>query len=567
VGGENADTDLYTVVVTTQLAGINGFRIDALTHEKLPGQGPGRQNPQRPNFVLNELTVTAQPAGTNAEPTPVKLVGASADYEPQRYEAELAVDGDPNTGWAIHAEFRKPHHLTLRTAEPIGFGQGTILTFTLDQQHGGGRNLGRFRISAMTGDAGPAGLPEKVLAILSKPEKKRDKQERQRLKDFFLQQDPAAAALKEKRAAVEKQLKQIRPPTSLVMVEMDKPRPTHVFKRGSFLDKGDPVEPGTPAILHPWQDEAPANRLGLARWLVDRNNPLAARVAVNRWWAAIFGQGIVTTPEDFGSQGDRPTHPKLLDWLAVDFMDSGWSMKHVHRQMVTSSTYRQSSRITPPLAEGDPDNKLLARAPRFRLPAETIRDVALMISGKLTSEVGGPPVYPPQPPNIWRHVGRNAPVYKTSTDEDRFRRGLYVIWRRSAPYPSFTNFDAPDRAACTVQRPRTNTPLQALTLLNDQAYVELAQALAARIVADRPEASVAERIEYAFRLCASRRPSADEINQLAEVYRRELAQFEKDPASARPLAGEADAESAPRMAAWFVVANILMNLDETITKG
>jgi len=226
-----------------------------------------------------------------------------------------------------------------------------------------------------------------------------------------------------------------------------------------------------------------------------------------------------------------------------------------------------SSRIAPPLAEGAPDNKLLARAPRFRLPAETIRDVALKISGKLTSEVGGPPVYPPQPPNIWRHVGRNAPVYKTSTDEDRFRRGLYVIWRRSAPYPSFTNFDAPDRAACTVQRPRTNTPLQALTLLNDQAYVELAQALAARIVADRPEASVAERIEYAFRLCASRRPSADEINQLAEVYRRELAQFEKDPASARPLAGEADAESAPRMAAWFVVANILMNLDETITKG
>jgi len=278
----------------------------------------------------------------------------------------------------------------------------------------------------------------------------------------------------------------------------------------------------------------------------------------------------VATLEDFGTQGEPPTHPGLLDWLAVELVESGWSMKHVHKQIVMSATYRQSSRVTPELFERDPDNKLLARGPRFRISAEAIRDNGLAISGLLSTKMGGPPIFPPQPAGLWRHVGRNAPVYRVAEGPDRFRRGIYVIWRRSAPYASFVNFDATDRAATCVRRPRTNTPLQALTLLNDPAFIEMACALARRILTDRQDLSIEERARYGFRLAVSREPTADELSHLVQVYREEHARATANLDAAHQLF--ADAQPAPdidpaELAAWFYVANILLNLDETITKG
>jgi hypothetical protein len=291
---------------------------------------------------------------------------------------------------------------------------------------------------------------------------------------------------------------------------------------------------------------------------------------MNRLWQECFGRGLVATPDDFGMRGELPTHPELLDWLATECVRRGWSQKAIHRLIVTSSTYRQSSRVSAELLARDPTNKLYARGPRFRLDAETIRDNALAVSGLLCRKMGGPPVYPPQPPGIWRVTGLVDNTYRTSQGADRYRRGVYAIWRRSAPYPSFVNFDAPDRASCVVQRPRTNTPLQALTLMNDPVYVETATALARRIISDCPDMTVRERVVYAFRLCLARHPKRAEADRLKKLYRSELQRFEADPVAARAVVhreGEPEDVEPAELAAWFYVANVLLNLDETITKG
>lgn len=415
-------------------------------------------------------------------------------------------------------------------------------------------------------------VPDNIRKILNTETDKRTAKQTKALNAYQREQDPDFADLTKQLNQVRQQLNALEPDTSLVMVEMDKPRMNNIFKRGNFLDKGAQVKPQTPESLHPLQAEDTPNRLAFAKWLVAPENPLVARVTVNRWWSQFFGQGIVATQEDFGSQGDPPTHPALLDWLAVEFMEHNWSMKHVHKLIVMSATYQQSSKITPELLEADPYNKLLTRGPRLRLSAETIRDNALAISGLLSTKMGGPPIYPPQPQGLWRHVGRNAPKYNTSTEEDRFRRGVYVIWRRSAPYPSFTNFDAPDRGACTINRSRTNTPLQALTLLNDPAYIEIATGLARRLATHGMNDGMTdrERIAYAFRLCVARQPLDVEVDHLTKVFEQELKHFQDHPQSAQKLISAKDRPEgvgASRMAAWLYVANILLNLDETITKG
>jgi hypothetical protein len=380
--------------------------------------------------------------------------------------------------------------------------------------------------------------------------------------------------VEEEIAGLETRLGELSPPTTLVMVEMETPRPTHVLIRGDFLRPGPKVEPSTPDHLHPMPEGSPANRLGLAHWLVDSRNPLTARVTVNRWWSELFGQGLVRTPEDFGLQGERPTHPELLDWLAVDVMRRGWSRKSLLRLLVTSATYRQSARVTVELADRDPGNELLARGPRHRLAAEEIRDHLLAVAGLLSRRLGGPPVFPPQPQGIWRHTGRNAPEYTVSENEDRFRRGLYVVWRRAAPYPSFILFDAPERTSCVVRRRPTNTPLQALVLMNDQAYVECAMGFAWRLDHEMPSSTTtAERIEYGWRLCTGRRPQQQEMELLEQVYQRELKRYRGDPAAARALWDgftqrnvSLPAGDLSSWAAWFHVASVLLNLDETITK-
>jgi hypothetical protein len=388
--------------------------------------------------------------------------------------------------------------------------------------------------------------------------------------------DRAAAAerdrLRQERAALEKQER-----TTMVMQEMPKPRDTFVLVRGQYDRHGDKVSAALPAFLPPLPAGAPANRLGLARWLVDPEQPLTARVTVNRYWQLLFGTGLVKTAEDFGSQGEFPSHPELLDYLATELVRTGWDVKYTLRLLVTSAAYRQSSKVTPELAARDPDNRLLARMARVRLPAELIRDQALAVSGLLNGEVGGASVFPYQPKGIWeelmaREDGANftAQVYVQSHGKDLYRRGMYTFWKRTAPPPSLTALDAPDREVCTVRRPRTNTPLQALVLLNDPTYVEAARKLAERLLAeaDAPD----ERVALAFRLATARRPTAAETAVLRKVYETQLAVYREDARAARKLLSVGESPRNERLdpaelAAWTMVASAVLNLDETVTRG
>ncbi len=362
-----------------------------------------------------------------------------------------------------------------------------------------------------------------------------------------------------------------KPAMTSVVIEHPTGTPTANLRvRGTFTQKGELLSAGTPRILHPMRRGWPVNRLGLAYWLVDAANPVTARVVVNRYWGEIFGRALAETAEDLGTQGTRPSHPELLDWLATEFVRGGWSMKRIQRAIVTSATYRQASRVTPALLEKDPDNVLLARGARFRLPAETVRDVALAASGLLDPRIGGPSVFPPLPddhgfvPN-----NKGQATWRTSGGEDARRRGLYTFWRRTAPYPAFANFDAPSREVATVRRARTNTPLQALSALNDPAFVDAARGLARRVAREAP-AEPAARAAHAFRLCVARVPAPEEVELLVAEYRRERDHFAADPAAARQVVGDergAVADAAlTDLAAWTVVSSVVLNLDETLTK-
>lgn len=391
------------------------------------------------------------------------------------------------------------------------------------------------------------------------------------------------AALKKERDELEKQV-----PTSMVMEEMSKSRETFVHIRGQYDKLGEKVTAAVPAFLPPLPPGAPANRLGLAQWLVHPTHPLTARVIVNRYWQMFFGTGLVKTVEDFGSQGERPSHPELLDWLAAEFQTprpsplattvQAWNVQALVKLLVTSATYRQSSAVTPALRAKDPENRLLARGPRFRLPAEFIRDQALAISGLLNTDIGGHSVSPYQPPGIWEELasradGKNwtAQEYVQSHGRDLYRRTMYTFWKRTAPPPTLVTFDAPDRETCVVRRARTNTPLQALVLLNDPTYVEAARKLAERMLTEGGQ-TVAERIVFAFRLATARRPTDAECAALVRVLDRELTTYRQDTAAAAKLlnVGEAprlDSLDAAELAAWTMVASVILNLDETLNKG
>ena len=367
---------------------------------------------------------------------------------------------------------------------------------------------------------------------------------------------------------------------AMVMEEMPAPRQTRIFLNGDMHNPGEVVTAGVPAHLPPLPPDAPANRLGLARWLVDPGHPLTSRVAVNRLWQLHFGAGLVKTSDDFGSQGEMPSHAELLDWLAVEFVARGWDVKAMQKLVVMSATYRQASQQTPQLRDGDPHNRLLARGSRLRLDAEVIRDSALAVSGLLQPRIGGPSVRPYQPPGLWEQValGGNytSQTYVQSEGEDLYRRGVYVYVKRSMPYPSLTIFDAPDREACTMKRPRTNTPLQALVLLNDPAYVEAARVLAQRVLREVAGADPAQRLIYAFRLCTSRTPTTRELEVLTRVYEQQRVSYREDPNAAEELvsAGASSRRTdfnpfrvdVTELAAWTAVANLLLNLDETITR-
>jgi mono/diheme cytochrome c family protein len=362
-------------------------------------------------------------------------------------------------------------------------------------------------------------------------------------------------------------------PTLPVMVELPpaQRRTTRLMIKGNFLSPGEPVEPAVPAVFPPLPRGASADRLGMAAWLVAPDNPLTARVAVNRFWAQLFGTGIVETEEDFGTQGELPSHPELLDWLAAEYVRLGWDMKALLRLLVTSATYRQSAKVTPERLAKDPRNRLLSRGPRFRLEAELVRDQALALSGLLSRKMYGPSVYPPQPPGLWQAAFNGQRTWATSRGEDRYRRGLYTFWRRTVPYPSMAAFDAPSRETCAVRRMRTNTPLQAFVTLNDPVYVEAAQALARRIVKEGG-ATAEGRARFGLRLCLCRPPLSGQVRQVVELYQSERAHYRKDAKAARALAAEPLGSvpagmDAGELAAWTVVANVLLNQDGVLTKG
>jgi hypothetical protein len=391
------------------------------------------------------------------------------------------------------------------------------------------------------------------------------------------------AKLRQARAELEKQI-----PTTMVMQEMPAPRPTYVLKRGEYDKKGEKVTAGVPAALSALPKDAPPNRLGLARWLVDGNHPLTARVIVNRYWQMFFGTGLVKTAEDFGSQGEQPSHPDLIDWLAVEFMTPSlaplgtgakekWSVRDLVRLIVTSSAYRQSSKVTPALLARDPENRLLARGPRFRLQAEFIRDQALAISGLLNREIGGFSVSPYQPKGLWQELASrgdsknwSAQFFVQSHGKDLYRRSMYTFWKRTSPPPQLVTFDAPDRETCTVRRGRTNTPLQALVLMNDPTYVEASRKFAERLL--KEATTTDERLTLGFRLAVARSPGARELGLLRQVLEKQTAKYQGAPKAALALlaigeSGRDERLPPAELAAWTIVASVILNLDETVTKG
>ncbi len=565
VTGPNPDKSIYTLRARPPLKQVTAIRLEALTHPSMHKGGPGRNKSpkENPNFIVNEFQL-------KADGKPIRFSSVTASFSQDRWHVKGSIDGKLTTGWAINPAFGKAATATYILAEPVTLAKEAQLEFTINQSYGGGRTIGRPRLSAMNGNPNAIDLPSEIAVILKKS--KRSKKETQLLTSHFQKTNPKLVDAEKQLTALNKQIAAIKPSTTLVMVEQKEPRKTFVMQRGEYLNPGEQVSAATPTALHDMDPNLPRNRLGFAQWLASPKNPLLSRVTVNRWWAEFMGRGIVSTEEDFGTQSEPPSHPELLDWLAVEFIERNWSMRHIHKLIVTSATYRQSSHFTQNTLKTDAANQWLARAPRLRMSAEMVRDNALTISGLLSTNMHGPPIYPPQPGGIWRHVGRNAPKYVAATNEDRFRRGVYVVWRRGAPYVSFTNFDAPDRGACVVRRPRTNTPLQALTLMNDEAYIEMAMAFASRITTTKSD-SMESRIQFAFQTALSRHARTVEMQYLKPLLARRQNHFTKNPQAAAELVNHVKGWAPPpdiqpaELATWFYLANILLNLDETITKN
>jgi hypothetical protein len=415
-------------------------------------------------------------------------------------------------------------------------------------------------------------VPAKIRPIALLDPEKRTPVQYAELTKYFRSIAPELKGPRDQLAAAKKSLAGLKIVTTPFMRELPegKKRVTKIQHRGNFLDLGKVVTPGVPDHFHPLAEGQPANRLALAKWLLDPRNPLTARVNINRFWEQIFGVGLVETPEDWGIRSKPATHPELLDWLATEFMAQKWDIQKMLRLMVTSATYRQSAKLTREQFERDPDNRLFARGPRFRHSAETIRDQALFVGGLLAPKLHGPPVRPPRPKMKLSAAFGGATDWEDSTGDDKYRRGLYTFWQRTTPYPSMTTFDAPNRYVCTVNRPRTNTPLQALVTLNDPAFVEAAQALARRMVKEGG-ATVEEKARFAFRLCLARPPRDAEVNRLVELYQQARADFTANPKEALVMAtqplGPLPAGMDPvDLAAWTVVSNVLLNLDEMFLK-
>lgn len=578
LSGKTADKDSYTVDYDPGVGLVAALRLEALLDPSLGSRrGPGR-NERDPNFVVSEIKFELVPADPSRPRTTLEIASADHDFAQTQWPIAGAFDGDITTGWAISPQFGLPHAAVFRLREPITTVAGDRIVVTIEQRFGVGLCLGCFAIAASpNGVAALPSMPFGTYLAAQKPDADRTAEDWRLLQSTWRGEDPMFAA---DRAAIDALTARRK---TAVPLPVMKERPAHMSRttrvhlRGNFLDLGREVQPGTPAFLPPMPHDLLRNRLGLARWLTSRENPLTARVHVNRIWSVFFGRGIVFSEEDFGSQGTPPDNQDLLDHLATRFADD-WSMKRLCREIVLSATYRQSSEISPRSAEKDPENRLFSRGARVRLEAETIRDQTLAVAGLLSKKMFGPSVMPPQPEGIWAVV-YSGDRWSTSPGEDRFRRGIYTFIRRTSAYPMQLNFDGTSRETCTLRRIRSNTPLQALQALNDPAFIEAAQALAARAMTeiakemspDDPGAdrAIAQRI---FRHALLRQPTDEETEAMLALYTVRQAAYRDDTLSAASMTRDAMGEHSKmpdiaRHAAWTNVANVVLNLDEFLVKG
>ena len=577
---------------------VTGLRVVMHPLDEAPGggwgNGPieprpravGRRSRRRPRPpAKGTFRLTAIAATADAIPSDQvnlyklrKIVRVTASsWDPQNPPAGC-LDPRNHDGWSPDPGASGPVHLTATFAEPVRTGATPYLTAQLNFGFGKDMIPGLIELFAVTGKDDGTDLPADIVAAVETPEGQRSEEIRARLWEYCAGHAPELAARRVELANLEERLAVLTEkfPT-MVMNVADKPRDTFILNRGDYAQPTTKVGAGTPGALPPMPEGAPADRLGLARWVTMKGNPLTARVAVNRFWKTSFGTGIVATPADFGSQGEWPSHPELLDWLAVEFVESGWDVKHLVRLIVTSATYRQSSVAGPGSLERDPANRLLARGPRFRLPAELIRDNALKVSGLLVPRVGGPGVNPYTPGDLWREISHYGSTPATSQTfvqdhgEKLYRRSLYTYWKRTAPPPNMAAFDAPNREVCTIARASTTTPLQALVTLNDVQFVEAARAFAGRLLGHPGDDPA--RLRRAFLEALSRPPSEKEQEDPpACTLARERRRYRSDEAAALAYLGVGESPRDPELppaehAAWAQVAAALLNLSETVTRN
>ena len=588
---------------TNNLPSIGAFRLEQLTDPELPCNGPGRSI--KGMAALSEFNVEAVDATQPTNKVNVKFVRATADFANAEKDLEpefdnrsgkkrvygpvqYAIDGKPDTAWGIDAgpgRRNQPRKAVFIPEQPVAFPHGAILTFRLSQNHGGwnsddnqNHNLGRYRLSvtgATNAVADP--LPAGVREIFQIARERRTPAQVATVFSYWRTTLPEFTNTNAKIEALWKQWPEGAPSLRLIARRNagpgDEKRATHMLTRGDWLKPAAEVQPAVPAFLHPLPPDADNSRLTLARWLVDRRSPTTARVFVNRLWQTCFGTGLIETPEDFGTRAGLASHPELLDWLACEFMDRGWSIKAMQRLIVTSATYRQSSKVTPELYERDQYNRFLARGPRFRVEAEIVRDIALGASGLLNEKLGGPSVMPPAPAFLFQPPASYGPkVWQEDTGPDRYRRAVYTFRFRSVPYPMLQIFDAPNGDFSCVRRQRSNTPLQALASLNEPVFLECAQALAAQAL--RQPGDDAARIAFAFRRCTARPPTATELAELQGLLAREKSHLGEGwvdvsllaTGKSGPIKNLPPGVNPTQLAAYTVVARVLLNLDETITK-
>ncbi|MAT09392.1 MAG: hypothetical protein CMM02_00135 [Rhodopirellula sp.] len=565
VKGPNDQEDTYTIVTETSLSGITAIRLEVLADERLAAKGPGLAG--NGNFVLSSLRVYVEPVSDNDDRNMgqrIRLKTARADFSQGGRQVTSVIGDDPADGWAIYPDVGVDHYAVFELREkinPVGDSEPVRITIQMDHQTHKDHNIGKFRLSFTTHKHPvPDGLETTAFSdLLSSDINTRRGEDVIRLVKYFgyreTELDKLIDAVKSHQESFPRSPKiEIK---AQVVMEMPNPRTTQVHVRGSFLDKGDLVTRTTPSILPELvTGNREPSRLDLARWLVSSENPLTARVIVNRIWQQHFGRGIVVSDDDFGTQGEPPTHPELLDWLAAEFRETGWNMKQLHRLIVTSATWRQSSFSRPELKERDPYNSWLARQNRLRVEAEIIRDMALSASGLIFHKIGGRSVYPPQPADLVKLGFQTSLSWPENQDQNRYRRGIYTFFQRTVPYPMLIEFDAADSNAACTRRERSNTPLQALTLWNDPVFVECAQHLGARLLKEVPADGdnavnvIEKRIRLAYELCFSRPPSKEELQVVGRLYKE---------------AADKDGVQTDLVAA-FAVARVLLNLDEFITR-